>query len=117
MELITNREITLASFREGSDSVILVKLRPKVPAQAETSNGNETQEPVRKILPRVKVMTMFKTTEKVKSESRKLALNGELIAKQGSRVSSLIRINIEETKRKVRECSPEALQFIGPGDH
>ena len=57
-----------------------------------------------------------KKTEKVKSESRELALQGVLSAKQGNRVSSLIRIQIEEVKRRVRVCSPEALQFIGPGD-
>jgi hypothetical protein len=62
-------------------------------------------------------MTLFRTTEKVKSESSKLALQGVLFAKQGSRISSLIRIQIEEIKRKVRACSPAAKHFIGPGDH
>lgn len=97
--------------------MIFRKLYRKVPAQSSNAEGEKTREPVRKIPPRDKVMTMFKMTEKVKSESKKLALQACFIAKQGSRVSSLIRIQIEETKRKVRVCSPAALQFIGPGDN
>jgi hypothetical protein len=96
--------------------VRLFYLHPKVPAQANSSNGSEIQEPVRKVPHRVKIMTMFKMTEKVKSASRKLVLQAGIFSKQGSRVSSLIRIQIEEIKRKVRICSPEALRFIGPGD-
>ncbi len=95
----------------------LFNLHPKVPAQANRSNGSETQVPIRKVPPRIKLMTMFKMTEKVKSVSRKLAIQRDLSAKQGSRMSSLIRIQIEEIKRKVRISSPEALGFIGPGDH
>jgi hypothetical protein len=92
-------------------------LQPKVPAQANEVNGDEQRDPIRKVLPhRVKVMTMLKTMEKVKRESKKLTLQCSLFAKQGSRVSSLIRIQIEETKRKVGFYSPAALRFIGPGD-
>jgi hypothetical protein len=96
--------------------MMLIQLHQKVPAQRNRSNGNEKQEPVRKIARQAKGMTMFKPIEKVKSESRKLELVGDVSAKQGSRITSLIRIQLEETKRKVRECSPAALQFIGPGD-
>lgn len=94
----------------------IIKLHRKVPVQANKSKGDETKEPVRKVPPRVKVMTMLKITEKVKSVTKMLALQSSFIAKQGSRVASLIRIQIEETKRKVGVCSPAALQFIGPGD-
>lgn len=95
------------------------KLHRKVPAQAQDkgSKGNEASELIRKVPPRVKIMTMFKMIEKVKSETRKQQIHGGFIPKQGIRVSSLIRIQTEEIKRKVRECSPEAKQFIGPGDH
>jgi len=95
--------------------MIFIKLRQKVPAQVNKSNGDETKEAVRKVPARVKVMNLFKTTEQVKSVIKKLALLGSLLAKQGSRVSSLIRIQIEETKRKVEYHSPAALRFIGPG--
>lgn len=105
---------TLASFRKGSDCMMLIMLHPKVPVRSNTSKGIE----VRKIIQvmKVKVMTMVKTMEKVKSESRKLEQAGSLIGKQRDRVSSLIRIQIEDVKRKVRSCSPSNLSFIGPGD-
>ena len=93
----------------------LILLRRKVPAHVHTSKGNEHHEPVQEV-PRIKVMTMLKRLEKVKRVSRKLAQTGELYSKQGSRVSSLIRIQIEDAKAKVRALSPAALQFIGPGD-
>ncbi|WP_342433163.1 hypothetical protein [Neobacillus sp. FSL H8-0543] len=93
------------------------KLHRKVPVQSNKSDSDETMEPIQRIRPRVKIMTRFKTTEKVMSVSNRLALQCSLIAKEGKRVSSLIRIQIEETKRKVRVQSPAALQFIGPGDH
>jgi hypothetical protein len=94
-----------------------LRLHPKVPAQAKRSKGNEIQELVRKVaIRRVKVMTMVRMIEKVKREARKLALLAVFTAKQGSRVTGLIRIQMEETKRKVRVSSPEALSFIGPGD-
>ncbi len=91
--------------------MMLIKLQRKVPAQT-----SQNEEPVRKIQPRVKVMTMMRMLQEVESEARKLALQGVLIAKQAGRVVSLIRMQIEETKRKVRECSASSLQFIGPGD-
>lgn len=93
----------------------LVMLHRKVPTQAHTSKGNENREPVQGV-PRPKVMTIFRMVEKVNRVYRKLAQSGELHQKHGSRVSSLIRIHIEEVKRKVRGVSPAALQFIGPGD-
>jgi hypothetical protein len=96
--------------------MMLIKLQRKVPAQSDKFNGKEVEEPVRKIQPRVKVMTMMRMLKEVENEARKLALQGVLAAKQGSRVISLIRKEIEETKRKVRESSPSSLQFIGPGD-
>lgn len=87
----------------------------RVPAQSHTSKGNEILEPIQQVR-RQKVMTMFKTLEKVQRVSRKLAQTGEVHSKHGSRVSSLIRIQIEDAKAKVRALSPSALQFIGPGD-
>ncbi len=93
-----------------------LKLHRKVPVLAKKSNRDETKAPIRKVPHRVKVMTMLKTTEKVKNESKKLVLQSGLFAKQGSRISSQIRIQIEETKRKVGVCSPAELRFIGPGD-
>jgi len=93
-----------------------LKLHRKVPAQANKSKGDETRNPVREGPPRVKVMTMLKTMEKVKRVSKKLAIQCSNFAKQGNRISSLIRIQIEETKRKVGVYSPAAMRFIGPGD-
>ncbi len=93
-----------------------LKRRQKIP-KASNFEGEKVKDPFQKVPPRIKVMTMFKTTEKVKRESSILALQCSFIAKQGSRISSMIRIQIEETKRKVRVTSPESLQFIGPGDH
>lgn len=116
VEFLIYREKNPISFRKGSDSMKVFKLHRKVPAQDKGSKGNEASELIRKVSPRVKVMTMFKMTEKVKSETRKQQIHGGLIPKQGGRVLSLIRIQTEEIKRKVRECSPEAKQFIGPGD-
>ncbi len=97
--------------------MILVKLHPKVPAKVNSAIGDEVQEAVRKVPRRVKVMTTYSTTEKVKSESRKLAIRGDLNCQAGQLGTSTIRIQIEEIKRKVRECSPSALSFIGPGDY
>jgi len=54
--------------------------------------------------------------EKVQGAIKKLASQPNS-AKQGLSVSNPIRIQIEETKRKIRVYSPAALQFIGPGDH
>lgn len=96
---------------------LFMLLQRKVPSETNSSEGKEAQELIRKVPPRVKVMTMFRTTEKVKSESRRQAIQGILTPKQGRRVASLIRIQMEEVKRKVRVCSPQAKQFIGPGDH
>ena len=61
-------------------------------------------------------MTMLKATEKVMKIFRKLALQCKIYAKEGSRISKLIRIQMEEIKRKVGFCSPATLRFIGPGD-
>jgi len=97
--------------------MFLIMLRPKVPAKATEAKGMQAQEAVRIVLQRVKLMTLFKTTEKVVNEARKLVEEGVLKAKQHHRVASLIRIQIEEVKRKVRSLSPAALQFIGPGDY
>src|SRR3954447_14055380 len=98
--------------------MIFIKLRRKVLAQANQSNGgDETKDLFWKVPPRVKVMTMLKATEKVKRESQKRASQCSLFfIKQGSSISNLIRIQLEETKGKVRFHSPAALRFIGPGD-
>ena len=95
---------------------MMLVLRTKVPAQSHTSKGNEILEPIQEVR-RQKVMTMIKTLEKVQRVSRMLAETGEIHSKQGNRVSSLIRIQIEDVKAKVRALSPSALQFIGPGDN
>ena len=80
---------------------------------------NKVQNPVRKVLAlfRGKVMTMFSMSKKEKGRSRMLELPGKLIDKRGRYLSSLIRIQLEDIKGKVRALSPAALQFIGPGDH
>lgn len=97
--------------------MILVRLIPKNSTQSYRANGAKTLEPVFEVASsQVKVMTMLKATAKVKSEARKLVLLANQMSKQGKRISSLIRIQIEETKRKVRALSPSARQFIGPGD-
>ncbi|MEH7177773.1 hypothetical protein [Neobacillus vireti] len=93
-----------------------LKLHRKVPAQTEKSNGEVMKDSVRKIPPKVKVMTMYKMTEEVVKECKKLAIQCHFNLKEGKRISSQIRIQLEETKRKVRVFSPAALQFIGPGD-
>ncbi|WP_428910024.1 hypothetical protein [Niallia sp. Krafla_26] len=93
-------------------------LQPKVLSNSQASGEGEARETVRKVLAihRVKVMTMFGMSEKEKGVSSKLELLAEQIAKQGKRVSSLIRIQLEDIKGRVRAQSPAALQFIGPGD-
>ncbi|WP_318509044.1 hypothetical protein [Bacillus sp. T3] len=96
---------------------LFMLLQRKVPSETNSSEGKEAQELIRKVPPRVKVMTSFRTTEKVKSEARRQSIQGGLVPKQGRRVASLIRIQMEEVKRKVRVCSPQAKQFIGPGDY
>jgi hypothetical protein len=99
--------------------MVFIKLRRKVPSQtsqSNKSNGDETKDLFWKVPPRVKVMTLLRTTEKVKRESQKLASQYGLFLKRASRMSSLIRIQLEETKRKVGFYSPAALRFIGPGD-
>ncbi|OLS39945.1 hypothetical protein [Bacillus sp. MRMR6] len=96
--------------------MIFPKQHRKVPAQTQQANGEKTKDPVRKSRPKVKIMTLLKMTEQVKKEIEKLTIQCRFNAKEGNRVASQIRIQIEETKRKVRECSPAALQFIGPGD-
>jgi hypothetical protein len=104
-------------FRKGSvESMIFLKLHRKVPAQTQRANGEKTKDPVRKIPSKVKIMTLLKMTKQVKKEIEKLTIQCRFNAKEGKRVTSQIRIHIEETKRKVRECSPAALRFIGPGD-
>lgn len=98
--------------------MIFLNLHRKVPEQTASANdnGEGAKEPVRKILNRVKIMNMMKAALEVERDSRRLSLLGSLIAKQGARVSSQNRRQIEETKRKDGAYSPAALQFIGPGD-
>jgi hypothetical protein len=103
--------------RDSMNFFKLFKLHRKVPVQSNKSESDEAVETIQWIRHRVKIMTRFKTTEKVKKVANRLALQCSLIAKEGTRISSLIRIQLEETKRKVRVQSPAALQFIGPGDN
>jgi hypothetical protein len=97
--------------------MIILKLRRKVLAQTHKSKSDDTKVPVRKVFPRVKIMFMLKTTEKVNGLSKKRSFNDSLSAEQGIHISSFIRIQIEEIKRKVEFSSPAALRFIGPGDN
>ena len=96
-------------------SMIFIKLRRKVLILPRKTKSDEKAS-VCKGYPRVKVMTMLKETEKVKKISRMMAILCNRYAKEGSRISRLIRIQIEEIKRKVGVRSPAALRFIGPGD-
>jgi hypothetical protein len=96
--------------------MIMIILQPEVAEHPNTPKEGKVQEAVRKVLYRVKVMTMFQMSEKGKKETKKPTLQGKLTAQQGNRLSRFIRIQIEETKGKVRALSPAALQFIGPGD-
>jgi len=95
--------------------MIFLKLRRKVLIQTRKSKSDENAS-VRKEVSRVKIMNMLKATEKVMKFSRKLALQCNMYAKEGSRISKLIIIQIEEIKRKVGFRSPASLRFIGPGD-
>lgn len=119
MELLyTGKNNPLYLFGKVVIQMFFVILHPKVPVNSHTVKEGESREPVRKVLAlhRVKVMTMFSMSKKEKGKSRELALLGEMITKQGKCVSSLIRIQLEDIKGKVRALSPAALQFIGPGD-
>lgn len=95
--------------------MLFLKLQRKVQARSNKSEGDEVKEVVQIVVHRVKVMTMFRTVENVVGAAEKLA-NLTNSAKQGHRLASLIRIPIEEMKRRVGVYSPAALQFIGPGD-
>lgn len=97
--------------------MMFLKLRRKVLAKTHKSKSDDTKVPIRKVLPRIKNMFMLKTTEKVNGLSKIRSLNDSLSAEQGIHISSFIRIQIEEIKRKVGVCSPAALRFIGPGDN
>ena len=97
--------------------MIFLKLRRKVFTLTRKSKGDDTKVPVREGFPRIKIMSMLKATEIVNGLSKKRSLNDSLSAEQGIHISSFIRIQIEEIKRKVGVCSPAALRFIGPGDN
>ncbi|WP_338470784.1 hypothetical protein R4Z10_18700 [Niallia sp. XMNu-256] len=96
-----------------------VIVQRKVPAKSQVSGEGEARETVRNVLAlqRVKVMTMFRMSEKAKGMLGKMERFSELIAKRGERVTSQIRIQLEDIKGKVLALSPSVLQFIGPGDH
>ena len=117
MELLYTGKTTL-SFRKGSDTMFYVILHRKVPAKSHVSGENEAVETVQKVLAlhRVKVMTMFSLSEKVKGKFKKLERPDEGTAKRIERISQLIRIKLEDIKGKVLALSPSVLQFIGPGD-
>lgn len=91
-------------------------LHRKVPSLTKSVKEIEARELIRKVLARVKVMTLFSMTEKVRSATRKLAIKGRLTINQASTLTRMIRIHLEEVKGKVRVLSPEAKLFIGPGD-
>ncbi|MGJ7923029.1 hypothetical protein [Neobacillus sp. LXY-4] len=94
----------------------LFMLHRKVPAQANGSKDKKAQELIRKVPPRIKFMTLLTISENVKHKYRKQPITLGVLAKQETQLSTLIRIQMEEVKRKVRVRSPEAKQFIGPGD-
>jgi hypothetical protein len=96
--------------------MIFLKLRRKIYTLTHKLKG-DGKNPARIDSPLVKDMTMFKATEKGKKLSRMVALRSNMNAKECSLVPKLIRIQLEEIKRKVGVCSPAALRFIGPGDH
>lgn len=92
------------------------KLKRKVHAKGNKSNGDETKSLIQNRPPQIKIMDVLKATEKVKKESKNTALQSSLFAKQGGRISSLIRKQIGVTNSKVGFISPAALRFLGPGD-
>ncbi len=55
--------------------------------------------------------------EKEEEMARKLALLKVKTPKRAKGIPTMIRIQLEDIKGKVRALSPAALQFIGPGDH
>jgi hypothetical protein len=95
--------------------LIFLKLRRRVLIETRKSKNDEKYT-VCKEAPRVKIMNMLKATEKVMVIFRTLALQCKMYAKEGSQISKLIIIQIEEIKRKVGFHSPASLRFIGPGD-
>ena len=119
MEYLFTGEKTLISFRKGSDSMFFVLLHPKVPTSSQGFEEGEVQEPIRKVLAlkRIKVMSLLKLFEKEEEIARKLALLKVIIPKRAKGIPTMIRIQLEDIKGKVRALSPAALQFIGPGDH
>ena len=119
MELLhTEKKTSFVTFWKGCDSMLCVILHPNSTTNSRTFKKNKVQDHVRKVLAlfRDKVMTMVRMSKKEKGRSRMLELRGKLIDKRGRYIFSLIRMQLEDIKGKVRALSPAALQFIGPGD-
>ena len=94
--------------------LLLTRLR-QLPAV--NNKENRDAAPAKEKKRQVTVMEAFRVTATVQRTVRRLASIGGPVSKQGARAAAQIRIQLEETKRKVRSVSPSALQFIGPGDH
>ncbi len=116
--LHTEKKTSFVTLWKGCDSMFYVILHANSTANSTTFKKSKVQNPVPKVLAlfQEKVMTMFSTSMKEKERSKMLESLGKLIGKRGKYLSSLIRIELEDIKGKVRAQSPAALQFIGPGD-
>lgn len=98
--------------------MFFVILHPNGTNHSRTFEKSKVQNPIREVLAlfRVKVMALLRMSKKEKGWTRMLKLRGKPIDKRSRSLSSLIRIQLEDIKGKVRALSPAALQFIGPGD-
>ncbi|WP_338453066.1 hypothetical protein R4Z09_15060 [Niallia oryzisoli] len=97
--------------------IFLILRRRKVPVLAAIKKGEGTVIPVRKAVTPMKILTMLKTMKKEVRSFLVKDLLSIFISQEGGKLTGWIRIQMEETKRKVMFISPAALRFIGPGDH
>ncbi|WP_394232143.1 hypothetical protein [Niallia oryzisoli] len=96
--------------------IFLILRRRKVPVLAAINKGEGTNIPVRKAVIPMKILTMLKAMDKEVRAFNMQALQSIFMSQEGGKLTGWIRIQMEETKRKVVQCSPAALRFIGPGD-
>ncbi|KAA9019543.1 hypothetical protein [Niallia endozanthoxylica] len=96
--------------------IFLILRRRKVPVLDPISKGAGTLTPVRKAVSSMKILTMMKTMEKEVRAFKNQALQSIFISQEGVNLTGWIRIQMEETKRKIVFFSPAALRFVGPGD-
>lgn len=112
---LSTGKILLSLFGKVVMNMIFLKLHRRVFDQVNLIKESGAKNLVRKGSTRAKMMNLLKQTEKVNILAKKVILTS-LFYKQRNRLSFLIRILMEETKRKVEFRSPAALRFIGPGD-